>query len=669
MLFNGNSFNGNRMKNKYFYKLASRNVRKCAKDYFIYFFTLMLSVGLFYSFNSVSTQFDSLGLEDTLSYLTFSSSVLTAFSVLVCVIMGALVVYANRFLLKRRKKEMGLYATLGMERRDINRLLMRETFHIGIFSLAAGLFLGIFGAQILSLLTAKLAGLSLADYRFMISPKAILLSILFFGVLFFFVHLFNVKELKKLSLLDMLYADRKNETVSEGNGAVTGLLAIVSLLFILGGYGILIILGKRDFLKAMGIGGLLVMAGTVFFFTASLRLGMRLRKMNKRYYYRGINMFTTSQVSSRLKTEGRTVAMTAILLFLSFTLTIVGPGIGKYVMNGIENATPFDGSISYAPMERGATGYDPMEELRQSGFQLDRYSDAYGSLWLYETPEITSSFLAGKEDEYDAPLVIVGLEDYNRLLALQGIEPVHLGDGEFGINNAFPAKEKALEAFERNPKPLRLGDAELTLTEDGLWHNGMENRNVLIDNGTLIVPQHLAESLKPQRWLLNFDLTEETEQSNHELREAWLDADTRSYVLWTKQETLVSLTADNLLMTYLGLYLGITFLITAGAVLALQQLSQSSDNVKRYELLKELGVSKRDRKKSLKKQLKIYFGFPLVLAMIHSAVAVGAVFRNFEGMDPSVTAVAAGSGVLLILTVYAVYFITTYVGSRRILEV
>ena len=189
------------VSNKVFQSLAIRNVKKSAKDYFIYFFTLMLSVALFYSFNSISTQFESLGLEDTLSYLSFSSGVLTVFSILVCFIMGALVVYANRFLLKRRKKEMGVYATLGMERRDLNRLLMKETFCIGIFSLAAGLVLGIFAAQILSLATAKLTGISLSAYHFMISPKAIALSILFFGILFFFVHHFNVRELKKLSLL------------------------------------------------------------------------------------------------------------------------------------------------------------------------------------------------------------------------------------------------------------------------------------------------------------------------------------------------------------------------------------------------------------------------------------------------------------------------------------
>lgn len=236
-------------------RLAARNVKKSAKDYFIYFFTLMLSVCLFYSFNSISTQFASLGLEDPLNYLAFSSGVLTAFSILVCIIMGALVVYANRFLLRRRKKEMGVYASLGMERSDLNKMLMKETFFIGIFSLLAGLILGIFAGQILSLATAKLIGLSLSNYSFMISAKAIILSVIFFGILFFFVHLFNVKELGKMSLLDMLYADRKNETVSEGKSGILTFFALLSLILIFGGYAVLIQMSGVEAFKALGIGG------------------------------------------------------------------------------------------------------------------------------------------------------------------------------------------------------------------------------------------------------------------------------------------------------------------------------------------------------------------------------------------------------------------------------
>lgn len=673
----------NESLNKVFRGLAAKNVKKSAKDYFIYFFTLMLSVGLFYSFNSISTQFASLGLEDNLNYLAFSSSVLTAFSVLVCIIMGALVVYANRFLLRRRKKEMGIYATLGLKRSDLNRILMRETLCIGVFSLAAGIVLGIFGAQILSLATAKLVGIELSNYKFMISFKGIVLSILFFGILFIFVHLFNVKELKKMSLLEMLYADKKNEEVSEEKGAVSALLAVLSLVFILGGYGVLTVLSGSTAFKALAWGGTLLIVGTILFFMAALRIAAKVMKKNKRYYYRGINIFTTSQFSARLKTEGRSLAMTAILLYLSLSLTILGPGIGKFVMNGVENATPYDGTIYYAPMaDEGKAASDPMKYLRASGFELQHFSNEYEGFWIYGTPDVTTEFLGGEEKKssgtqeqdyysYDIsnPLTVIGVDDYNRMLGLQGIEPVRLAEGKFAISYAFPPIEETVKAFEKNPKPLNLGNNVLTLAENGILHHALENKNVLTDEGLLVVPQHLAESLTPQRWILNFNFSSEYKEPDRDIYAEWWNADLNGYGMWLKQEALVSLSADNLLMTYLGIYLGITFLITSGAVLALQQLSQSSDNRKRYQLLRKLGVSRKDMKRSLRKQLRVYFGIPLILAVLHSIVTVFMIFRYFQGLDMAVIVSVVGFGVLMVFAVYTVYFITTYLGSRRILQV
>lgn len=655
----------------FFRKLSSKNVKKSAKDYFIYFFTLMLSVCLFYSFNSISTQFASLGLEDPLSYLAFSSTVLTVFSVLVCIIMGALVVYANRFLLRRRKREMGTYAVLGLERRDLNRLLMRETLQIGVLSLLSGIALGIFAAQLLSLATARLIGISLANYHFIISGKAIILSILFFGVLFFFVHLFNVRELKKMTLLEMLHAGKRNETVGEGKSGFSVLLGIISVLFILGGYGIVLVMSEKDTFKALALGGLLLIVGTVCFFRAALTISTGLMKKNKRRYYRGIRIFTTSQFSSRLKTEGSSLAMTAVLLFLSFSLTILGPGLGKFVMNGIENAVPYDGTIFYAPMAGNKeAGDDPLGYLSQSGFHIDEFSDEYADFWTYKSSEATAGFLTGKEggESDKIPLTVLGLEDYNRLLALQNQPPVQLAEGEYAVSYAFPAMEEVLKAFQQEPQPLKLGDSTLTLAEDGIFHYGWENTNILAEQGTLIVPQSLAESLTPQRWFLNFNFTREGDDLNLKLHDRWVDAGLNGYVMWPREEVLVSLSSDNLLVTYLGIYLGITFLITSGAVLALRQLSQSSDNTERYGILKKLGVSKRDMRRSLRKQLRVYFGLPLVLAVLHSAVTVLAIFRYFEGLQLTVMVSVIGFGALVILSVYGVYFIATYLGSRRILE-
>lgn len=656
-----------------FGQLAARNVKSSAKDYFIYFFTLMLSVCLFYSFNSVSTQFASLGLEDPLSYLAFSSGVLTGFSVLVCLVLGALIVYANRFMLRRRKREMGVYATLGMERKDLNKLLMKETLHVGIWSLAAGLVLGVFAAQVLSLLTARLTGISLQSYRFMVSAKSAVLSTVFFGILFLFVYRFNVKELRRMSLLDMLYADVKNETVREGSIILKIFLLLISLAGMLWGYKILLGRGGEDAFKALGYGGILLIAGTVLFFTSALTFAVGLMKRNKWTYYRGINIFTVGQFSARVKTEGRSLALTSILLFLALSLTMLGPGIGKYTINGVENATPYDGTISYAP--EGAAGgaaadgspaaaKDPLAYLEQSGFALEQIAGRYEQFWTYEDTSLTPGFLGG-DSSFPA---IIGIEDYNRLLALQGQPSKTLGDGEFAISYAFPVMEKTAAAFLKNPRPLELGGKTLTLAEQGIFKNPWENRNVLMDEGTLIVPQSLAESLTPVRWVLNYNLSGQEPVSAMDLHGMWVDSAPAAYVMWTRAEALISLTSDNLLTTYLGIYLGLTFLITTGAALALQQMSLAADNGKRYTLLKDLGVSAAEMRRSLKKQLGIYFGLPLLVAALHAAVVIVAIFRNLHGLAFSTMGIVIGGGSFLVLAVYLLYFMMTYLGSRRILK-
>lgn len=653
-----------------FDELAARNVKKSAKNYQIYFFTLMLSVCLFYSFNSVSTQFASLGLEDKLNYLSFSSSVLTAFSVVVCIIMGTLVVYANRFLLKRRKKEMGIYATLGMEREDLNRLLMKETLRIGVVSLIAGLVLGIFAAQILSLITAKLAGLSLTSYHFMISIKAIILSVIFFGILFFFVHRFNVKELKKMSLLDMLYADRKNETVSETNRSTDIPAAILAVVLMLCGYAVIFFMAEGNVFKALGIGGAMLIVGTVLFFSSAYSVMARLMKRNKSTYFQGLNMFTASQFTSRVKTEGYTGAMITVLLFLSLSLTVLGPGMGKYVMNGIENANPYDGTIFYAYAEGELD--NPLEELRKAGFEIDEFTDEYVSFLVYGTPSLTGDFLTkGQTVDSDAesnPFAVIGVEDYNRMLALQNKKPISLGADEYAVSYAFPPVEKEMKAFARKPQKLKLDGKELKLAENGVYRHAWENTNVLTDQGTIIVPQIQAESLTPMGWILDFNLAGDVKSERERLDNKWNERNTEGFRLMTGQDAIISITADNLLTTYLGIYLGITFLITAGAVLALQQLTQSTDNVKRYDLLRKLGASKNDMRHSFVRQLGVHFGLPMIVAATHALIVIILVFRYFEGLSFLSMAAIAGFGIILVLAVYAVYILTTYEGSKRILE-
>lgn len=384
-------------------------------------------------------------------------------------------------------------------------------------------------------------------------------------------------------------------------------------------------------------------------------------------------MFTASQFASRMKSESRSIALVSVLLFLSLSLTILGTGTGKYVMNGIEYAAPYDGTIFCNTKNQAETSEELFSRFRNTGIDINDFSDSYVSFRVYDTPSLTTEFLNREgtlelKASESVPLNIIGSEDYNRMLAIQGEKPISLGEDEFALSYAFPAMEEIAEAFIKRTRTLTLGGKTLTLADNGLYHHAWENKNVLVEEGTIIVPQKTAEELSSERWILNFNFSGNKEEAEKKFYESWFDAATEEFMLFGGQETIISITADNLLMTYLGIYLGITFLITAGAVLALQQLSQSSDNIKRYRLLGQLGASRKEMKGSLIKQLKIYFGLPMLVAAIHAGVVVTLIFRYFEGLACSMIVSIVGFGVLMVIAVYAVYVIATYTGSRRILQ-
>lgn len=194
-------------------QLASKNVKKSAEDYLVYFFTLTFAVCLFYTFNSIEAQFRALNLPDTYNFLEAAKSVMAGCSAIVCLIIGFLVVYSNSFLMKRRKREFAIYGILGMEQKDISRLLARETIRIGGISLLCGLPLGVAVSQILAMVTARMANGNVGNYTFVFSSEAMAAAVIFFILTFAVVHIFRLWELRKMKLIDLLLAEQKNEGI------------------------------------------------------------------------------------------------------------------------------------------------------------------------------------------------------------------------------------------------------------------------------------------------------------------------------------------------------------------------------------------------------------------------------------------------------------------------
>ena len=211
------------------FKLSFRNMKKSFKDYAIYFLTLVLGVAIFYMFNSLDSQQAMLQVsESTREMIQLLVELLGMVSVFIAIILGFLIVYANNFLINRRKREFGIYMILGMGRRQISGIILLETILIGILSLAVGIFIGVFASQFMSILVAKLFEANMSEFTFVFSMESCIKTCIYFAVMYIAVIIFNILTISRYKLINLLNAIKKNEKVKIKNPIISILVFIIA---------------------------------------------------------------------------------------------------------------------------------------------------------------------------------------------------------------------------------------------------------------------------------------------------------------------------------------------------------------------------------------------------------------------------------------------------------
>ncbi len=210
------------------FKLSWNNMKKSFKDYAIYFLTLVLGVAIFYMFNSIDSQQAMLKIsESTREIIKMMISILGYVSVFVAVVLGLLIVYANNFLINRRKKEFGIYMTLGMGKKQISKIILLETILVGIISLIVGLVIGVLASQFMSILIAKMFEADMSEFQFVFSIDSCVKTCIYFAVMYVAVMLFNTYTISRYKLINLLNASKKNETVKIKNPIISVLIFII----------------------------------------------------------------------------------------------------------------------------------------------------------------------------------------------------------------------------------------------------------------------------------------------------------------------------------------------------------------------------------------------------------------------------------------------------------
>ncbi|MED0668259.1 ABC transporter permease [Bacillus badius] len=667
-----------------FFNLSLRNVKRSFKDYFIYFLTLTFAVCIFYSFNSVADQEAMQDLSASQSDIIRTLKQLLSFvSIFVSVILGFLIIFANNFLIKRRKKELGLYMTLGMGKYKISRLLVTETLVVGILSLAAGLAAGVFISQGLSLLTASMFDVDFTGYAFVFSNDAMLKTVLYFGIIYLLVMVFNSIVISRYKLIDLLTAARKNEQLKVRKTAVSVMLFILSLLILGIAYGVMLKYGLMESTAlvwtCVGLGSF----GTLLFFMSLSGFALNIIQQSKNIYFKDINIFVLRQINSKVNTTF--LSMTIICLMLFFTIGVLSSGFSlKDAMNrDLEAATPYDASVGLFIEENS-----PIKDIRQAeqklGLDLDSYGETY-RFTRYQTDQSLKPLLLPYKDKSSEPLVdhfdqtyvtAIARSDYEAIAAMQGKKPVKTKDNEvLLLSSAGSTFKDTFKRFTRETKTIKLNGQTYSIAGNVIDFASSTDFKGL-EFLTAVVPDQAAVSMKPLHSITNIQY-DGGERAKNDYLYKLLNASMRGqlqkeqgFTLSGATKTMVheTYTGASAITVFIGIYLGIIFLISSAAVLALQQLSEASDNAERYTVLKKIGVTKKGINQAIFRQIFIYFTMPLSLAILHSIFGVQVV--NKEIM------VAGGGNVLLsslltgliIITVYGGYFLATYSGYKRIVK-
>lgn len=662
-------------------KISINNVKKSFKDYAIYFLTLTFAVCIFYSFNSIESQKAIFEMNSTESNIISGlSQAIGVVSIFVSFILGSLIIYANNFLIKKRKKELGIYMTLGMGKNKISKILLMETLIIGIISLIAGLVLGIVFSQGLSVFTAKLFEVGMSEYKFIISSEAIIKSIIYFGIIFLLVMIFNTVVVSKYKLIDMLTASRKSENIKIKNPIINIIIFIISIVILSVAYYLVIKAGLKpeDIKFTMSL--ILGVIGTLLFFISLGGFVVYLVQKRKGTYFKGLNIFVLRQISSKINTNFVSMTVISLMLFLTITTLSTGLSFKNALEGSLKETTPFSASaIMY--LDEQTNSKDIKENLDKLNFKFNddekviyytEYISNENLKDIFKGHIKNSDDMKGFEENY---LDIIKVSDYNKILNLKGEKEISLNNDEVLVSSDYGRKIKTIKEFFKNAKSININDVNYKIANEelieGSFYTDFFSGNIF----TVIVPDDFEGKLIPHRSIFNVNYPDKKYEDKYDelfsgLRDgSYSRNENTDFVLGnTRDQIYTSNRSMTTVILFIALYLGVVFLISSAAILSLQQLSEAADSKERYSSLRRIGASKKMINNTIFKQTLIYFMVPLALAIVHSTIGI-LVVNDFIKLfnNPSI---GQSSFVTLfsLVAVYAGYFYATYTGYKNIVK-
>ena len=679
-------------------KLSFRNAKRQAKDYCIYFLTVIISVALMFSFNSIAVSKD---ISELASWMKYFSKSITGISIIIILVMAWLINYTMRFMLEKRSKEFGTYEILGIEKKSISKMFTLENILIGGVAFIFGIVVGTFLYQIF---TSIIMNLFEQAYKIEIefNLKAVGITAIYFFGIFLLVLLNCRRKIKKTKVYDLLYADKKNENNiiknSKGNIAIfiVSVVLLITALYI----------NHKEFADANNMKGLniliaiiMLIIGLYLFYISISSFIVKRYLDNKSRKYKKDNMFLYRNLTSKINTMSLSMGTIAVM----FTIILIGGNVAllmnNLLNNEIEMGYPFE--IMVSTVDGDFSEYK--EYIEKNAKVTDMYEYrlyCIKSIGISKALEGTA-FNSGSMDGIE---YVMSLTDYNKLREILGYEKVDLQNDEIIINCMKTAKEVFTEYIKDNNEIEMLG------TKVKIKEIKSENLGQVGFNGyiyTVIVPDNLIPAVKAEDESLRseenseneedtrsyyfgsqYKLVAQTEETTDEafyqglsdfiLRKEMpvteeIDGEMREYNVeiplgnvQTKGQRTAEAKSFYAIVSFLAFYIALIFIMATATLLAIQQLSDSEKYKYRYELLKKLGMDELQMNRTIFKQLFFYFAIPMLVPIIVSIpaiISVSQIFKVAVTLQEIWRNIAIILGMLIL--VYGIYFIATDVQFDR----
>ncbi len=625
-----------------FSSLAVNNVKKNFSNYIMYLISAVFSVMIFYIFCSIAFNDVIMKLADNKVTVKVAFK---ASAVIVALFSFVFIWYSNSFFLKRRKKEIAIYSIIGMEKRQVAKMLFYENIIIGTLAIFFGIVLGGMFSKYFSLMLIYLMKETL-DLKFTVVPNAFKITILVFFILFLLNSIHSYRIIYKYKLIELLSAQKEGEKVPKASV----FMAVLSVLLIMLGY---FIPYNKTSIQLVKLGIpiiILVSIGTYLFLNSFIIILIKAFKGKKGFYYRGENIISVSQILYRIKSNAKTLFIISMLSAVTLTSIGVSYSFYKTTEEDINKNIPF----SYEFMNVDSLGNEKIKNT------INKYADnkliSHSSLKLINAKvsiiDLQNKNFQGK---------IISQTDYNKVITIKNRgNNINLKDNEclfINVNQGDGKKHNylnstasvQLKTLKRDFKIIKSADIQVVspfitrstiIVSDNVF-NKFTNKSEECEN--TIVDGYIVQNPEKSKELTN-------ELSKVVMQGAYIDSYYDSYHGFYK---------GGAVFIFIGIFLGALFSLATSSVISFKQLIEAAEDEKRYAILRKIGMNRKEIKKSISKQLLITFGMPLIIAVCHSTAAL-IVFQRLMNAQTMKYCVVIMIGYTFMYFIYYIVTVNSY---------